>query len=57
MIDFITSPGVWLVAGLIAFYLITYTLNKKTPIPEECIEDLKKASCGGCKNFACSHKH
>ena len=48
--------GVIVVAGLILFYILTYYLNKKTPIPEECLDTLDEASCTSCKNFACTHK-
>ena len=48
--------GVLVVVGMIGIYFTTYYFNKKTPVPEECLEDIDKASCNGCKNFACSHK-
>ena len=57
MIEFFTRYlGIFIVAGLIALYIITYTLNKRTPIPEECLEDIDKAACTSCHNFACAHK-
>ena len=48
--------GIIIVAGLVGFYILTYTLNKKTPIPEDCIDIANNASCKSCSNFACSHK-
>ena len=48
--------AVLVVAGLITLYVVSYLLNKRTPVPEECLEDIDKASCKSCHNFACSHK-
>jgi hypothetical protein len=42
---------IWM-AILVAIYIGTYILNKKTPKPEGC-EELKE--CSGCANVACSH--
>lgn len=39
-------------ALLIAIYITTYLLNKKTPKPEGCEE---MSECSGCANIACSH--
>ena len=44
------------VLGLVAVYAITYTINKKTPVPVEFIDITNNVACEGCKNFACSHK-
>lgn len=44
------------IGGMVLIYFVTYILNKKTPIPEECLELLDKEKCGGCHNFACSLK-
>lgn len=57
MIDFINEYIGWfLVGGLVLVYIVIYYLNKITPVPEECLEDIDKAACNSCKNFACSHK-
>ena len=48
--------GIIVVAGLVGFYILTYMLNKKTPIPEDCLELANSASCKSCHNFACTHK-
>lgn len=41
---------------LVALFFISYVLNKKTPIPKECVEMLENTdACVGCKNIACSH--
>jgi hypothetical protein len=57
MSDFLSNPtGVIVVASLIVVYILTYYLNKKTPIPEECRDIFNEASCNGCSNFTCSHK-
>lgn len=44
------------IGGLVIIYITTYTLNKRTPIPEECREIVDKAKCTSCKNFACGLK-
>lgn len=57
MVEFITKYiAVFIIAGLVGVYLLVYILNKRTPVPEECLEDLDKAACKSCHNFACSHK-
>ena len=45
-----------IVVGLVGIYFLTYTMNKRTPIPEECRDIVKDAACKSCNNFACSHK-
>lgn len=44
-----------MIASLVAVYILTYALNKKTPIPEECREAFDDATCTSCHNFSCSH--
>ena len=45
-----------LIILLIALFFISYVLNKKTPIPKECVEMLEENdACVGCKNITCSH--
>lgn len=48
--------GVVVVAGLVGVYIGSYLLNKKTPIPEECLELVDSVECTSCHNFTCSHK-
>lgn len=48
--------GVLVIIGLVGTYIITYLLNKRTPVPEECRELAESTSCKSCHNFACSHK-
>ena len=43
---------VWM-AILIAVYIGTYLLNKKTPKPEWCEDVL--SGCSGCNDISCSH--
>ena len=45
-----------LIICLVLIYILTYTLNKRTPVPEECRDIAKSAACNSCKNFACSHR-
>lgn len=55
--DFLSQySGVFIVGGLIILYITTYTLNKRTPVPEDCLSDAEKVACKSCNNFACSHK-
>jgi hypothetical protein len=57
MAAFFSNPvGPLVIAGLIVVYILTYTLNKNTPVPEACQDIFEEASCGACNNFACSHK-
>jgi len=44
-----------MIGGLVTVYILTYMLNKKTPIPEECRDLINDASCTSCHNFSCSH--
>jgi len=57
MVDFLSNwVGIVVVLGLVLVYIGSYYFNKKTPIPEDCIELANNASCKSCHNFACSHK-
>ncbi len=47
---------IMLIVVLVLLYVLTYKLNKMTPVPEECKEDIDLAACNTCKNFACSLK-
>lgn len=49
-------PAVLLVGSLITIYIASYLLNKKTPIPEECLDDLDEATCTACNITSCSNK-
>ncbi len=44
-----------MIGGLVLVYVLSYALNKKTPIPEECRDIFKEAACTTCNNFSCSH--
>lgn len=44
-----------MIGTLILVYVLSYVLNKKTPIPEECKIAFDEATCNGCHNFSCSH--
>jgi hypothetical protein len=48
--------GVLLIGVLVLVYIGTYFLNKTTPVPEECLDDLDTEACTACKNYACSLK-
>ena len=48
--------GALLVVVLVGLYFITYKLNKRVPVPEECRELFDNVTCNGCSNFTCSHK-
>ncbi len=44
-----------MIGALVLVYILSYALNKKTPIPEECKDIFMEASCTSCNNFSCSH--
>jgi|LGOV01.1.fsa_nt_gb hypothetical protein len=44
-----------MIAGLVFVYVLTYVLNKKTPVPEACLDIIDDATCTSCHNFSCSH--
>jgi len=44
-----------MIAGLVTVYILTYMLNKKTPVPAECLDLIDDATCTSCNNFSCSH--
>ena len=48
------APILW-VLFLVAIFIITYILNKKTPKPEGCEDRIKNAGCRGCKMLSCGH--
>jgi len=45
-----------IVAAIVVLYIATFALNKKTPIPEDCLELIDEATCGACNNYSCSVK-
>jgi len=47
---------VLLVASLITVYIGSYALNKSTPIPEGCLEDIDTSKCDACNITSCSLK-
>ena len=44
-----------MIGALVLVYVLSYALNKKTPIPEECKDLFNDAACTSCHNFSCSH--
>ncbi|MFP4078090.1 MAG: hypothetical protein ACOC2X_03040 [Bacillota bacterium] len=49
--------GFIVIGVIVALYLLTYVMNKRTPVPEGCAIDVSEATCGACNNYACSIKH
>ena len=47
---------VLVIGSLVAMYLITYVLNKRTPIPEECLLIVDEVTCESCHSFTCANK-
>lgn len=45
------------IGGLVVLYIFTYMINKRTPIPEECLVEVDKTKCEACHSFACSYKN
>ena len=48
------APILW-VLFLVAMFIITYILNKKTHKPKGCEDIIKNAGCRGCKMISCGH--
>ena len=44
------------IGGLVTVYILTYVLNKNTPIPEECLEIVDTTKCESCHSFTCTYK-
>jgi putative exporter of polyketide antibiotics len=44
-----------IIAVLVLIFVITFVLNKRTPLPEGSVEIIDEASCSACNNHACSH--
>jgi len=44
------------IGGLVFVYILSYVLNKKTPVPEECLEAVDQTKCESCHSFTCSYK-
>lgn len=40
---------------LIAIFMITYKLNKDTPIPTSAQAAVDQSKCSSCSQLACSH--
>ena len=46
-----------LIAGLVALFVISYVLNKKTPVPKGCEKLLyDEEMCANCSNTSCKIK-
>lgn len=48
--------GIITTVSIIAIYLLTYVLNKRTPVPAGCEVDISEATCGACNNYSCGIK-
>lgn len=59
MMDFLEKalPAIVLIGSLVTIYIASYVMNKKTPVPEECLQDLDEATCTACNISTCSNKH
>ena len=44
------------IGSLVVVYILSYALNKKTPIPEECLTIVDEATCESCHSFTCANK-
>ena len=44
-----------MIGSLVFVYVLSYALNKRTPVPEECKVAIDEATCTSCHNFSCSH--
>jgi len=49
--------GFMFIAGMIALYFILFLMNKKTPIPEGCLDAIEISDkCASCKISSCGAK-
>lgn len=46
---------VFIISGLVLIFVLTFLLNKRTPMPEGSVEKIDEAACNACNNHACSH--
>lgn len=44
------------IGGLVTVYILSYVLNKRTPVPEECLEIVDTTNCESCHSFTCAYK-
>jgi hypothetical protein len=44
-----------MIGSLVLVYVLSYALNKKTPVPEECKDLFDDVACTSCNNFTCGH--
>lgn len=44
------------VAAIIGIYILSYTLNRRTPSPLEAHETASLEKCAACTNYACGVK-
>ena len=44
------------IGSLVIVYILSYALNKRTPVPEECLEIVDETKCESCHSFTCANK-
>ncbi len=49
--------GLVVILAMIIFYFVVYTMNRKTPIPEGCLDAIELSDkCASCKISSCGAK-
>lgn len=46
---------IFIIAGLVVIFVITFVLNRRTPMPKGSIEKIDDAACSACNNHACGY--
>jgi len=44
------------IGSLVIIYILSYALNKKTLVPEECLVTIDNTKCESCHSFTCAYK-
>ena len=45
-----------MIGSLVLVYILSYWLNKRTPVPKAALENIDPEACSACNNFTCSHR-
>jgi hypothetical protein len=45
-----------MIGSLITVYVLSYWLNKRTPVPKAALDKIDPEACNACNNFTCAHR-
>jgi len=45
-----------MIGSLITVYVLSYWLNKRTPVPQAALDKIDPEACNACNNFTCAHR-